>query len=122
MDYHRILWIMDSPRPLKAKAAGPRYGAQAIWYGAGMAHRLSQGGNSNLATKQISWIIMDYRGLSWIIDYLGLWWIIMNYNGLSRNLKDYDLSPGLSRPRLWRQLEGMAQVWRIPHPFRGHGI
>ena len=83
MDYHRILWIMDSPRPLKAKAAGPRYGAQAIWYGAGMAHRLSQGGNSNLATKQISWMIMDYRGLSWIIDYMGLWWMIMNNNGLS---------------------------------------
>ena len=86
MDYHRRLWIMDSPRPLKAKAAGPRYGAQAIWYGAGMAHRLSQGGNSNLATKQISWIIMDYRGLSWIImdyrlsgimvDYHELQWII----------------------------------------------
>jgi hypothetical protein len=41
IDYHRKLWIVDSPRPLKAKAAGPRYGAQAIWYGAGMAHRLS---------------------------------------------------------------------------------
>ena len=66
MDY-RGLSMNTSTRhhPSSQKqAAGPRYDAQAIWYGAGMAHRLSQGDNSNLATKQIS-AALYFGGCLW---------------------------------------------------------
>ena len=71
-------------------------------YGAGMAHTVASIGHVLSCSYcalflittdyRLSWAIMDYRGLSWIIwliimDY-GLWWISMDY-GLSYIILDY---------------------------------
>ena len=37
----------------------------------------------------VSWIIVDYRGLSWIMNYRGVLQIIMDYHGLSQMIMDY---------------------------------
>ena len=37
----------------------------------------------------VSWIIVDYRGLSRIMNYRGLLQIIMDYHGLSQMIMDY---------------------------------
>ena len=80
-------------------------------YGAGMAHTVASIGHLLCYSYcglwwitmdyQVSWIIMDYPGLSWIIvHYNGLWtmadyhgfWIIMDYRALMGLIMDYGLS------------------------------
>ena len=80
-------------------------------YGAGMAHTVASIGHLLYYSYcglwwitmdyQVSWIIMDYPGLSWIIvHYNGLWtmadyhglWIMMDYRVLMGLIMDYGLS------------------------------
>ena len=88
----------------------PKHLTKPERYGAGMAHTatsivhvLSWSYHGLLRITmdyRLSWTIMEYRGVFWIIvDYNGLWtggssWIIMDYHGLWTSM-DYCRLMGL---------------------------
>jgi hypothetical protein len=83
-DYNGLSWIVDYPQASRGQGCDD---SPKVWRRYGTSHTLSR--SWIIVDNHGLCIIADYCGLSWIMDYRGLWLIIMDYHRLPWIIMDY---------------------------------